>query len=173
MKASNWIFLLILLTFTGCLEEPPTLSDILKSQLKAVNQEQLTADIEAIDLYLAEQEIQDVLIESNGVRYVITDLGTGSKPKLSNNIIFDYKLSFLLDEPDFFEEGVEIAYPLSSLIIAWKLVLPLLPEGTRVTMYVPSGFAYGSSGVKNPNTGEIIIPPDTNLIFELYLRDVF
>ncbi|NJM26827.1 MAG: hypothetical protein HC859_16510 [Bacteroidia bacterium] len=60
---------------------------------------------------------------------------------------------------------------LSDLIVGWKLVLPLLPNGTKATLYIPSGFGYGNNTIRDENN-EIVIPPNSILIFEVELINV-
>jgi FKBP-type peptidyl-prolyl cis-trans isomerase len=39
-------------------------------------------------------------------------------------------------------------------------------------LYIPSGLGYGPNDVKNQNTGDIVIPKNSNLIFEIQLDNV-
>jgi FKBP-type peptidyl-prolyl cis-trans isomerase len=168
MRKVSVILLLALVSFAGCIDEPLTAWEILNSNLKKVDQVQLQADIEAIDQYLEDNSIGNVLTESHGVRYVINgSLGSGSKPKLTSNIVFDYVGRLIVEDDDSFDDGVDVTYPLSNLIMAWQLVLPLVPAGTHVTMYIPSGLGYGPQGSGS------VIPPNANLIFEVYLQEVY
>jgi FKBP-type peptidyl-prolyl cis-trans isomerase len=49
-------------------------------------------------------------------------------------------------------------------------LLPLLPVGSRVRAWIPARLAYAAKGVPNPDDDtKYIVPPDTELVFELEL----
>jgi FKBP-type peptidyl-prolyl cis-trans isomerase len=48
------------------------------------------------------------------------------------------------------------------LILGWLLVLPTVPAGSKLTLYIPSGLGYGEAGGANGK-----IPSNANLIFEI------
>ena len=123
--------------------------------------EQLKKDTVALDQHLAERNITATKTPE-GVRYVITKLGKGEKPNLSQQIRFAYK-GMLLDGSVFDESKQPIIYPLSNLIRGWQIAFPNFPVGTKATLYVPSSLGYGPQG--SPPT----IPANANLIFEVEL----
>jgi|NOAtaT_7_FD_contig_31_3175634_length_1530_multi_5_in_0_out_0_1 FKBP-type peptidyl-prolyl cis-trans isomerase FkpA len=123
--------------------------------------EQLKKDTLALNQYLAERNIT-ATGTPEGVRYVISKLGTGEKPNLSQQIRFAYK-GMLLDGTVFDESKQPIVYPLSNLIRGWQIAFPNFPVGTRATLYIPSSLGYGPQG--SPPT----IPANANLIFEVEL----
>jgi FKBP-type peptidyl-prolyl cis-trans isomerase FkpA len=127
----------------------------------AAEKDQLAKDTVAIDQYLAEQKIAATKTPE-GVRYVITKLGKGEKPNLSQQIRFSYK-GTLLDGSVFDESKQPIVYPLSNLIRGWQIAFPNFPVGTKATLYIPSTLGYGPQG--SPPT----IPANANLIFEVEL----
>lgn len=162
---------------SACLDDPdvPTAEEILEQQLAAVDQTKLASDIDVIDDSLALWGITP-LIQANGVRYTIEEMGTGTKPTLNNIISAHYVGRLLKDgqEGDPFDQsqtGQPLTIFLSDLIVGWKLVLPLLPNGTKATLYIPSGFGYGNNTIRDENN-EIVIPPNSILIFEVELINV-
>jgi FKBP-type peptidyl-prolyl cis-trans isomerase len=59
------------------------------------------------------------------------------------------------------------------VIRGWDELLPLLPVGSRVRAWIPAALAYGAKGVVDPdNPSRFIIPPDTELVFELQVVSV-
>lgn len=135
------------------------MAESMKSQ-----QAQMAADSVAIDAYLAANKISAVR-DNSGVRYVITRMGKGPKPTLSSTITFQYKGTFMDNGSVFDQSSSPVVYPLSQLIRGWQAVFPLMPKGTKATLYVPSSLGYGPSGYA-PD-----IPPNANLIFEVELVD--
>ncbi len=127
-------------------------------------QEQLEADGVAIDGYLATNNIS-AQTDASGLRYVITSLGSGPKPTLSNTIRVKYKGMLLSNGQIFDQANSAVEFPLSNLIQGWKIGFQLLPEGSKATLYIPSGLAYGAKASGS-------IPPNSNLIFEVELFKV-
>jgi len=109
----------------------------------AVNQEQLAKDIEAIDAYLASNDIE-AQIHPSGLRYVIKSSGEGDRPNYCSNVSVSY-------------EGK------TNLITGWQIGIPLVKEGGRITLYIPSVYAYGANSIGSD------IPPNASLEFEIVL----
>ncbi len=125
--------------------------------------EQLSMDISQIQDYLSEKGI-DAVADSSGLYYAIQDTGVGLSAALTNTVTVDYTGKFLVGGA-VFDQGTNSSFPLSSLIEAWQIGIPLIKEGGQITLYVPSGLAYGRRG-NGP------IGPNTNLIFRIELKDV-
>ena len=52
-----------------------------------------------------------------------------------------------------------------------KIALQKMPVGTKATLYIPSGYAYGPEEQKNQN-GQIVVPSNSNIIIELELTEI-
>lgn len=126
-----------------------------------VDQNQLAADISAIESYLTTNGI-DAQEHPTGLRYLISEQGDGKNVDLCGNIIVDYK-GTLLDGTEFDASTRPTGFTLRYLIEGWKIGIPLIKERGTITLYVPSVYAYGSNGT---NT----IPENSNLIFEIKLH---
>lgn len=152
----------------SCGDDDTCTKVVAADKLAAVDQTRLVSDIAVIDAYLSANGIV-AQKEPNGVRYVITSTGTGATPCLESRITVKYK-GTLLSNPDLppFDESttpIKFPYALSQLILGWQLVLPnYAPEGTKVTLYIPSGFAYGTSVAAGGK-----IPANASLIFDIEL----
>lgn len=178
MKVFGGSVLLIIaaMLFSGCLksEDPITPEEALDQALAGVNQTQLATDLDIIDDSLARWNLtSSALQEPKGVRYTIQTLGTGPKPTLGSIITVKYKAILLKNgrAGAAFDESDNLQFNLYGLIVGFQTTLPLLPKGTVATLYVPSGYAYGPVDLKN-NAGTIIVPKNSNLIFEIELLDV-
>lgn len=163
---------------SSCLDSnytPPDYEAILRQNLAAVDQTQLAKDKQAIDDSLSNWGVNGVQIEPRaGVRYVIGNLGTGPKPTLESIIVVGYKAKRLTDGPDGepFDSNSQMQTYLNSLILGWQTTMPLLPEGSIITMYIPSGLAYGPREIKGAN-GDPVLESNSNLIFEVELKAVY
>lgn len=155
----------------GCIksEEPPSAQELLDRNLQGVDKTRLASDLQIIDDSLQRWFITP-LKEPNGVRYTIETQGSGTNPTLESYITFNYKGMFLSNH-NVFDQGTNATYRLSDLIIGWQTTLPLLNEGTKATLYIPSGFGYGPYA-RTDNNGVEVIPANSNLIFEIEIVDV-
>jgi len=127
----------------------------------------LTSDLGRIDQYLAEHGIAAQQDPTGKVRYVIHEAGTGAQPTAESCIMLHYKGKYL-DDGKIFTNSERSSYPMAGDILqGWKLGMPQLHEGDSATLYIPSGLAYGPTGIPLQN-----IPPDAIVYFELKLFHV-
>ncbi|MEQ8524978.1 FKBP-type peptidyl-prolyl cis-trans isomerase [Gracilimonas sp.] len=141
----------------GCGQKPNT----------AVNQDQLQLDIEEIEAYLTENNIE-AQVHKSGLRYIINEPGDGKRATLCDQITFSYEGRLLSDGSVFDDsDGKNVAFPLTRLITGWQVGIPLIEEGGSITLFIPSSYGYGSSGAGDD------VPPNANLIFEVNLVRVF
>ncbi len=165
MRLLKFALVLLVLTMwlaglTGC--EAPCTRTVPQSQINAVNQAQLQLDITAIDQYLVTNGIV-ALNDPSGIRYTIDQQGTGAKPCLENTVTVRYTGKLLSTGAVFDSSSNPVSFPLNNLILGWRIMLPQVAAGSTVTLYIPSGFAYGTAGAGSG------IPPNANLIFTIEL----
>ena len=98
-----------------------------------------------------------------GLRYVITQIGSGDFPTVSSTVKANYK-GMLMSNGTVFEQG-PLEYPLSNFIQGWQIGFQKLQRGGKATLYIPSSLAYGING--SPPQ----IPSNANLVFEVELID--
>lgn len=130
--------------------------------------EQLEIDLKIIDDFLLENNIT-AQTDPSGLRYVINDLGDGATPNSSSVVAVKYEGRLMSNGSvfDSFDEPEGIEFPLNRLILGWQIGIPLIEEGGSITLYIPSGLAYGPSG-----TGSGSIPGNAVLIFDIELVGV-
>lgn len=126
-------------------------------------EEQHIIDIEAIDAYIEKNEIEDVQTDTYGIRYVIHDKGNDSKPTNEDTVRVNYDGYYLSGFS--FDKGIDISFPLNSVISGWQIGIPYIGEGGSITLYIPSYYGYGTSGYNS-------IPPNTNLVFDIKLLGI-
>lgn len=89
-----------------------------------------------------------VLIKDpSGIRYWYDSLSSSTTyPNLTDHSNIDITYSTrVLNAALTFDSLTVTDMDLTKQITAWKLILPKIPEGSTVTMCVPSGYAYGSA----------------------------
>jgi len=170
------LFCSVFLVLEGCKDddEITCTKEVPEDQLAAVDQARLKVDSLAIVEYLATNSITGTQIKDN-VRYLISQLGTGVTPCIESTITAKYQ-GRLMKTGSIFDptpgsgvvwEDREVNFRLSTLILGWQIALPMLPVGTRATVYIPSVYAYGTRGGANG-----AIPSNANLIFEMEITAV-
>ncbi|MCU0357196.1 MAG: FKBP-type peptidyl-prolyl cis-trans isomerase [Cyclobacteriaceae bacterium] len=145
---------------SGC--EAPCTRTVSQAEINAVNQTQLQTDIAAIDQYL----VNNGIVASNdpsGIRYTVDTPGTGAKPCLENTVTVRYTGKLLSTGNVFDSSANPVSFALSNLILGWRIMLPQFQAGSIITLYIPSGFAYGTRGAGTS------IPANANLIFTIEL----
>jgi len=124
--------------------------------------EQLAVDIEQIDNFIAASSLT-AYKDISGVRLRITDLGTaGFPPRFDQQVTVKYS-GRLLDGTAF-DSGATTGF-VGQYITGWQRALPMLPKGTKATLYIPSGLAYGVDGRGS-------IPSNAILVFDIELQNV-
>lgn len=152
--------------FPGC-EDLPCNKTVDQARLDAVDQAQLEKDKAAIDAYLRTNNII-ALADPSGIRYVVRQQGFGGTPCLENQVSTTY-VGKLMDTGKEFNAATTEFRP-KDLILGWQIMLPQFPKGTKITLYIPSGYGYGVDGSKSGST--YIVPPNANLIFELEIKNI-
>lgn len=128
---------------------------------------QLTRDLVTIDAFLLSKNIVARKDAAN-LRYVITSAGgsTALAPLLTDSVVLTYTAKSLPTEAVVEQEASKgLKLNARSTLPAWKIVLPLFREGTKATVYVPSGLGYGAYGNSS-------VAPYTNLIYEVTVDKV-
>lgn len=131
--------------------------------------QQFLEDIYLIDLYLEEQGIVAMELES-GIRYIIKNPGNGIKPEEGDHITLHYT-GYLLDGTRFDssldkQEPFEYVMGTGDVIKGWDECIAVLSEGAASTFYVPSTLAYGENGQGN------LIAPNSILVFDLEMLEI-
>jgi len=124
--------------------------------------EQLLRDVETIDSYLTSQGLT-AEEDPNGIRMVITELGTGLPAVLTNRVNVDY-VGRLLSTNAIFDQG-NTTGPLANYIQGWQIALTTLPAGSKATVYIPPYWGYGNNPVGT-------IPASSILVFEIEFNEV-
>ena len=127
---------------------------------------QAAIDDQIIQDYLEKNNLDNVIKHSSGLYYEITKEGTGDHPKSYSTVSVYYEGRLMETGEVFDNYGGKVAtFQLSGLIKGWQIGIPLLKKGGKGTFYIPSGLAYGEKGAGTS------IPPNSVLIFDIYLAD--
>lgn len=154
--------------------------EVTLKSLEVTNAEKtkLASDTVSIDDYIANSTpaITDVVKDKSGLRYKITELGTGTMPGLYNKIRITYS-GYLLTNGEkgtkFYEGTTEPSSQTDSRVVnfirGFQLGLVKFPKGTKATLYIPSGMGFGTQPI---SSGSVNVPANSNLIYDIELLDV-
>jgi FKBP-type peptidyl-prolyl cis-trans isomerase FklB len=104
----------------------------------------------------------------SGLQYKVLKSGKGKQPTSTSTIIAHYK-GELIDGSEFdssYTRGEPATFGVNQVIKGWQEVLPLMHEGDKWQVVIPSALAYGERG-----SGASIGPNET-LVFEIELIEV-
>jgi FKBP-type peptidyl-prolyl cis-trans isomerase len=131
----------------------------------------LTSDIAAIDQHLADRSI-DAVKDTTGVRYVITNAGTGAHPDWFTKVRFSYTGKLLTSGTQFFSGTSQPTDTFDSRVIDFvhgiKLGLTKIGSGGKITVYVPSGLAFGPYD----NTTSAV-PANSIVVYDIEIQEIY
>lgn len=119
--------------------------------------------------FLAENSKKEgVVTTASGLQYKVIREGKGSKPTLEDTVKVHYKGTFINGKEfdSSYKKGEPITFQLKNMIPGWIEALPLMNEGSKWQIFIPSALAYGEQGAGD------IIEPNSLLIFEVELLEV-
>ena len=128
------------------------------------------AEVSQLESYLATASITATK-HCGGVYYIIDAPGSGASPTICSTISVKYKAQ--LTNGNIVDQATTPAsFQLGGLIESWKKAIPLIKPGGKIRIYAPPRLAYGSEDVKD-GSGNVVIPANSILIFEVELTAVF
>jgi FKBP-type peptidyl-prolyl cis-trans isomerase FklB len=104
----------------------------------------------------------------SGLQYKVVKAGTGKKPKATDTVTVQYR-GTSIDGTEFdssYRRGQPATFPVNGVIPGWTEALPLMEEGAKWQIFIPSNLAYGERAA-GPQIG-----PNATLIFEIELISI-
>src|SRR5205823_5819370 len=89
-----------------------------------------------------------VTVLASGLQYKVLKEGRGASPSATYTVTFHYR-STLVDGTEFansYQQGKPTTISLGRTIGAWREALPMMKEGAKWQLFVPSELAYGARG---------------------------
>ncbi|MCS7017625.1 MAG: FKBP-type peptidyl-prolyl cis-trans isomerase [Cytophagales bacterium] len=124
-----------------------------------------------INDWLAENGITNFQRTSSGLVYIPKVSGVGERARLGDSVTVHYTGNVLygkvFDSSRFRNQPFGVRIGRTQVIAGWTEGLQLMRSGERATLIIPSNLAYGSRSQTNQQTGEIIIPPNAILQFDI------
>ena len=131
-------------------------------------QEQLNLDVERIQGYISENNIDGFQSLDNGLHFKILEEGNSIYPTTGDTLGVEYVgmlLNGLEFDRSYTNQPFEFILGSNEVIQGWELGVPLIDENGLIILIIPSGLAYG-------NTSTSSIPENSVLIFRLKLLEI-
>jgi len=135
-----------------------------------VKSTKFASDTTAIGTYLQTNTMK-ALKDESGIRYTIDHVDTANHsnllPHLLDSVLVTYTEQILKADTLVTSVSTPTKVALADQVTCWRIMLPKhYKEGSTITMYSPSGYAYGSSTTSA--TGAII-PINSNMVYRVTL----
>jgi FKBP-type peptidyl-prolyl cis-trans isomerase len=118
--------------------------------------------------YIAKNKLK-VQKTASGIYYVISSKGNGKHATAADKVKVHYK-GYKLNGETFdssYDRGEPIEFPLGGVIKGWTEGIPMLEEGGKGTLLIPSHLAYGANGPAGSKIG-----PNEVLLFDVELLEI-
>jgi FKBP-type peptidyl-prolyl cis-trans isomerase FklB len=116
----------------------------------------------------ANQKKDGVVTLPSGLQYKVITEGKGKQPKSTDTVVAHYR-GTLINGTEFdssYQRNEPATFPVGGVIKGWQEALPLMKEGAKWQVYIPSDLAYGPRGAGKE------IGPNEVLIFDIELISV-
>ena len=141
-----------------------------------VTQAQITQfkkDTTAINTYLQGESITSVK-DPSGLRYVVTEQGAGQQPGWYDRVNIKYDIKLLTDDSRIVASVDQTSDDNAARVVdnihALQIGLQRMRIGGKITLYAPSGYAYGPAGASAG--GGIAVPTNSPVIIEVELTGI-
>ncbi len=123
----------------------------------------------SLDTYIDTNNI-DAVKHPAGFYYKIITPGNGTDSiRLCSQIQLSYKGKLVNDT--IFDQSNNVVFVLGAVIDGWKKSIPMIKRGGEINLYIPPSLGYGNTDVTNKNTGKVIIPANSILLFNVKVTD--
>ncbi len=154
------ISLLLLLLIFSCADD-----NLIVTRTK---QEQLNLDIQRIQGFINENNLEGFESLDNGLYYKVLEEGNLNFPQNGDTLDVEYVgqlLNGLEFDRSYTNQPFEFILGSNEVIQGWELGVPYIDESGIILLIIPSGLAYGNSSINS-------IPENSVLIFRIKLIDI-
>src|ERR1043166_5606787 len=97
------------------------------------------------------------------------EAGSGPSPTMQDVVLVNY--TGKLADGTVFDRGERAAFPLQGVVPGFAEGLTRMQRGGKYRLSVPSAQAYGAEPQRNPATGQVVIPANSDLVFDVELLE--
>ena len=104
-----------------------------------------------------------------GVSVETLSAGSGPSPTVEDMVQINYVGR--LENGTEFDKGERVPMSLDQVIPGFAEAITRMQKGGKYRVTIPAAKAYGAEEKRNPQTGEVVIPANSDLIFDIDLLD--
>ncbi|WP_106640310.1 FKBP-type peptidyl-prolyl cis-trans isomerase [Allosphingosinicella vermicomposti] len=123
--------------------------------------------------FLAANAKEDgVVTTASGLQYKVLAQGAGPRPTQADVVAVDYEGR--LSDGTMFESTAgqgPATFPVMGVVPGFAEAVQLMQRGTKMRVWLSPELAYGPDERRDPQTGKVVIPANSVLVFDLTLRD--
>jgi FKBP-type peptidyl-prolyl cis-trans isomerase FkpA len=106
---------------------------------------------------------------AGGVTLETLQAGKGPSPTTSDIALINYK--GMLGNGKVFDQGQGVPMPVTGVVPGFSTGLQAMQAGGKYRLRIPAEQAYGSEEKRNQQTGEVVIPANSDLVFDVDLLE--
>ena len=106
---------------------------------------------------------------AGGVTLETLVAGMGPSPTASDIALINYK--GMLANGKVFDHGESVPMPVSGVVPGFSTALQAMQAGGKYRARIPAAQAYGAEEKRNQQTGEVVIPANSDLTFDIDLLE--
>lgn len=95
--------------------------------------------------------------------------GTGASPTMQDVVLVNY-VGKLTDGTEF-DKGERVPMSLDQVVPGFAQGITKMKKGGKYRITIPAAMAYGAEEKRNPQTGQVVIPANSDLVFDVDLVD--
>jgi FKBP-type peptidyl-prolyl cis-trans isomerase FkpA len=114
-------------------------------------------------------KVDGVVTTPSGLQIQTVKAGEGKSPTDDDVTLVAYKGT--LRDGTVFDENPQAPMPVTGVVPGFTEALKKMQKGGKYKIWIPSELAYGAEEKKNPQTGQVMMPANSVLIFDVELKD--
>lgn len=102
---------------------------------------------------------------AGGVSIETLQEGKGPSPTASDIALINYKGTLTSGKQ--FDQGQGVPMPITGVVPGFSTALQAMQAGGKYRVRIPAAQAYGAEEKRNQQTGEVVIPANSDLVFDV------
>jgi FKBP-type peptidyl-prolyl cis-trans isomerase FkpA len=102
---------------------------------------------------------------AGGVTIETLQAGKGASPTTTDIALINYK--GMLGNGKMFDQGQGVPMPVTGVVPGFSTALQAMQAGGKYRIRIPAAQAYGAEEKRNQQTGEVVIPANSDLTFDV------
>ena len=138
--------------------------------LAYVGTKDIRAQYQSNEAFLADNDsVSGIETTKSGLQFQTVAAGEGASPTDNDVTLIAYKGT--LRDGTVFDEKPQAPMPVQGVVPGFSEALKKMKRGGKYKIWIPSALGYGPEEKKNPQTGQVMMPANSILIFEVELKD--